>query len=406
MTIGKEQKIAEVLSSQSTPEEKIKELILLKSPEKILNYILKSPQISEDNRSVILGYITQETAIQDLEQFVDLAEQIVVSMKLSDKEKSSFVKNICDVIKKMSSLDSEIVVSKSLALIDVLISSGQLEQDVAKEIIPLMILSVRKESQQKQISIVSNVISRLNLPVKEGATSQIFLQNFSDLRRIITNSNRVNPLESATASIRPLGTDLLISNLPIEVLSKDLRNEAVKSVLRQLEKSPALIDNEKVSSYLQEYITAYLKLSSWGQDTFQPFSSNVNSLLVLNNKGEVMVKELIESFINSNNDPQEKFVAALKILALYEAKLAQNSNEARLGLAKLRESYDSTLEYLIISLPTLGDAVGQAVGYLSKETRDRLRERVESSLSKGTTILKRGNELILSGLNEADGVRK
>lgn len=405
-TRGKEQKIAEALSSQNTPEEKIKELILFKSPENILNYVLKSPQILDSNRSVVLGYIAQETAIPDIEQFVDLSEQIIVSMKLSDKEKSSFVKSICDGIKMMSSLDSETVVSKSLSLLDVLISSGQLDQDVAKEIIPLMILSARKESQQKQIKIVSNVITRLDKPGQEGAMSQVFLQNFSDLRKIITNSSRASASGPESPSIRPLGTDLLISNLPIEVLSKDFRNEAVKSVLRQIEKSPSFVENEKVSNYLQEYITTYLKLSSWGQDTFQLFSANVNSLLVLSNKGEVMVKELIEGFINSNNDPQEKFVATLKILALYEAKLAQNTNEAKLVLSKLRESYDSAIEYLIISLPTLGEAIGQAVGYLSKQTRDRLRERVESSLSKGTTILKRGNELILSGLNEADGLRK
>ncbi|MEI7942368.1 MAG: hypothetical protein WCH76_04260 [Candidatus Riflemargulisbacteria bacterium] len=407
-TKGKEQKIVDILSNQKLrTEEKINDLISLKFPEKVLSFILNNSQILESNREVILGYIAQEKGIQDIEQFVDLSKQVIVSMKLSDKEKSSFIRTMLDSIRTMSSVDADTVIEKSLSLLDELISSGQFNQNVSKEIIPQMLSSVKKESEQKQIKIVANIISRLNKPGQEGPISSVLLQNFSDIRSRLTNSSSVKLPVPQAPSLRAPGTDLLISKLPVEVLAKDLSHVAVKSVLEQTENSPRLLDNEKISSYLLEYLTSFLKLSSWGQDTFQPFSVNVHSLLSLSNsKGEAMFNELINNFINGNNNPQETFVAVLKILALYEQTMAQNTNDVRQLLSKLREGYDRAIEYLIMSLPTLGEAVGQAVGYLSKQTRDKLRERVENPLNSGTSILKRGNELILKGLNEAEGIRK
>ena len=415
-TKAKDQKIGAILGNQQlTVEEKVEELIKLKLPEKVLTYIVNNPRNTETNRAVAIGYIAKEKDFSNINKFVAISEQLIVSMKLTDKEKRGFVGSIRNSIVGMTTKDSETVIEKTLVLLDSLIATGELDQDIFKGIIPELISAIKKEPGQKQAKIISGIIKRLEKTGQEGGVSQAVLQNFPDLRRRLTNitqSIKSSNENSAVASLpekqattlRAAGTDLLISSLPVEVLAKDFREEAVRSVLSQVAKSPKLVENEKVSEYMSEYVTEYLKTSFWSQESFQVFTANINSFMGLDtDKGETMINQIIKDFIGGNNDPQEKFVAVLKVLALYEANVMQNTKEARELLAKFSESYDRAIEYLIISLPTLGDSVVQAMGYLSKQTRDKLREKVESSLKSGGQVLKRGNELILNGLNEAEG---
>ncbi|MDD4528139.1 MAG: hypothetical protein PHF25_08965 [Candidatus Margulisbacteria bacterium] len=401
-TRGREQKIGEILRSPtSSAEDKAKELLLLKSPEKVLSYILKNPSIIENNRKLIIDFISQDKDAQDIEAFVELSEQIIVSFKLTDEEKDSLVQELNNTVKTMQSTESKSVVAETIALLDALIASGQMGEEVSRRIVPQLISSVKRETTQMQQSIVANVVERTSKLGRDGAISQGFLQNFSEIRRIVTNSSKADVPSHTMHAIK--GTEIYISSLPIEVLSNDFSHEAARSVLGQTESAPQLLDNEKVSNYLLEYLTSFLKLSSWEQTIFQHFSVNIYSLLGLSNtKGSELWNKGVNDAVQMNNNPQEAFVSVLKILSLYESNIRQETPNQRYILDKLSESYDIAMQYLITSLPTLGNSVSQAVSYLSYETRTNLRDRIESSLGNGATVLKRGYETILNGLNEAD----
>jgi len=399
-TRGKDQKIAEILNNQSMlTEDKVKELLELKAPEAVLKFMIENQVIANKNRVLIMEYIAKEVVVMDMDKFVALSEQILVSLKLTNKEKDNFVKVLSNVLKNMQSTQSESVVAKTLALLDTLVSSVQIDMDISKQIIPQLISSVRRESKQAQQAIVAKAIEGMNNSGRDGAVSQLFVQNFPEINR--SNGVKIPSVSSSSSQVAK-GTDMLISNIPVEVLAKDYSKEAVKSVMSQLNQSPKLINNEKVLSYVQDYITEYLRMSSWNQESFNLFAENVSNLLMLS-KGDDVFNKLFLALINGTTEPQAKFVAVLKVLALYELNMNQRTSEQRLLTSKLRESYDKAIEYLMISLPTLGESVSQAVSYLSKKTRDKLREIVEDSLTNGVSLLKRGNEVILRGLNEVEG---
>ncbi len=405
ITKNKEQKAYEILSMSNNEmsfEDKLKELLKIKDSEVILSVFNNNPKLVQKNKDLIIKYLANNQSIKDVNSFAMLAKELLRKMNLNDIEKKDFVNNLLASITVSKTENISAVTQKTLILLDVLISLVKVDDSSIKQVVPTLVAKLRKESKPDQQRTVSAVIKNSSkLELKQEA-SNIFLQNFSDIVRGIGKSRisglDVNLIQEKVQTNVP--ANISSTAIPVEVLAKDYT--AIAEVFKRIKMNNSLLSDEKVIEYLEEYIMDFLSSSSWSKESMADFSKHLSNLL---NMKPSIFSNLFEAINNGKLGPQERFASVLKMLSIYENKqVAQALNQK--ALSTLVDSYELSVQYLLISLPTLGAAVTDALGYMSDNTLKELRKRVQSELDKSGAVLKRGYELILKGIDQVEMARK